>query len=416
MKSISKQDYFFDGILKEKYLDRGWLLIVFGIIPKNHTHDECQIKLDNNKLYVNINNEELEVEDYEIDEPLYNVNERLIVPKHLLRSLHTDVLTTYGILLANLLLIENPYQGAIDYINGEFKTNALDALAAEYLKKDTSTIEEHHKFENALVFIRALSHIVIVSASRKSITCDKRTVELKKKLLEEHKDNLTDATVVARIQDQIQAMDAEYLKYDPTVTFNSTKKNKISRLKIMGMVGAETDFIDEGKITIITNSLTEGITPKDIPSMANVVRGGSYNRGANTALGGASVKEVARVFQNMKIVDKTCDTKVGIFVPITPLNSGKFVGRYLVGKNNPLTKSELESHIGKTLEIRSTTYCTSEGSTFCRYCVGDVISNSGVGINALMMNCLSTFLSLFMAMMHGTQLSVCKYSYKDRIT
>jgi hypothetical protein len=166
----------------------------------------------------------------------------------------------------------------------------------------------------------------------------------------------------------------------------------------------------------MTSSLSEGWEAKDIPMLANTIRGGSYSRAVNTALGGAEVKVTGRAFQNYTVVKNDCQVKRGLKIHINKNNVNNFEGRYLVGKETPLTNEEVASHLNKVIEIRSPTYCLTEGTSICAKCMGDIIANSNVGIPGLMTGVTTKFLGLFMSLMHTSAMSTAEYDFTDRIT
>jgi hypothetical protein len=217
------------------------------------------------------------------------------------------------------------------------------------------------------------------------------------------------------MQNKLSVMNEQYLKDDPAERFYISAKSRGALLTVMGMVGGEQDFIDESKINVMTRSLHEGWTIDDIPAMANSIRAGSFNRGANTALGGYEVKIIARIFQNYTIFMGDCQTKMGASVKISAVNADVFSGRYFVN-GLAVDTNDLKTKIGKIVYIRSPGYCNSEGFTICSKCMGDTISNSTVRIPALMTGAIGSFLSLFLSLMHGQSLKTERYNYKERIT
>jgi hypothetical protein len=227
---------------------------------------------------------------------------------------------------------------------------------------------------------------------------------------------MDDPAAVSELQGKIKDLDAEYLKGDPSSKFFITNKAAMGRLRTMGMYGAEPDYHDESKISVITSSLSEGWKAEHIPMLANIIRGGSYARAVSTALGGAEVKVTGRAFQNYTIGKEDCMANRGLLVPINGISSKLYTGRYLVGSDIPLTEADVHKHMGRVIEIRSPVFCRSEGTTICYKCMGDVISNSNIGITGLMTGVTTNFLNLFMALVHTSALSTAPYNYKERIT
>lgn len=412
-----KQEYIIQSIKNNKHLQRGWLLSIFGILPPNAINLEVGYKLDGDMLYMALDNSDwVEIDDYIIGQPLVGRNELLDLPKDILPNITEGIKTSYGILIINSIVLLYPYGGLVPYINGEITPKALNNIAYNMLKTN-GTIEMHIRFENAVMAITALSQAGVPSASRKSITPNPLIPIRKAELLKEHADNLNDPTVVAGIQKELVKMDREYLKGDSSMGFFIKGKSmNMTRLRTMSMYGAEPDFYDESKISVINNSLTEGWTVEDLPILINSARGGSYSRSASTALGGDEVKVTTRVFQNYTLSDNDCHTKNGLIATINNDNYDKFIGRYLVGSETPLTIETCKLLIGKRVLMRSPAYCRTEGTTICKRCIGDIVANSEVGMTALTSTVTSAFLSMYMALTHTSELSLHRYSFKDRIT
>lgn len=429
---MNKLEYIILAINERRHLERGWLLSVFGILPKNtgdhiavdaidklnKFHNDIGIKVTDGVMVVRINNKEETITDFELGKPLYDRDQKINLKAHDLKCIKQDILTTYGLLIINSLLIEYPYEGIIPYLNEEITPKKLNKIAAEALKSDKVTVPMHLKFENAIAAINVLAQTAVPTASEKSITPNKKAIELRNELVEKYKGQMNDPAIIAEIQKQLVALDKEYLKGDPSERFFITGKAVTSRLRTKGMYGAEQDFVDESKFEVMVQSLSEGWRIENLPMMANAIRGGSFNRGANTALGGNEVKIAARVFQNYTIKIEDCHTKLGLSLLVNEDNYKSYEGRYLVGNIKPLTDDIMKTHIGKYVILRAPNHCLGDGTNgvFCKKCMGDLISNSGIGITALMTTVLSSFLSLFLALMHGSTLSVKEYDYINRIT
>jgi hypothetical protein len=415
---MTKKEYMQYSIKNNLYLQRSWLLSVFGILIDSidTANSDSSITFINNKVFVKIDDTTNEITDYVPGKPLYERNEKLELNSNDLKSIKEPLTTTYGILIINALLIEYPYEGIVDYINREITGKLINNVALQALVSNKVTMTMHLKFENAVSAMSILAHVGVPAASRKAITINPEVIKQKPLLLKEYKDRMDDPASVAELQAKLVALDVEYIKGDPAERFILSEKTRQSRLRTMTMIGAEQDFIDESKINVLEASLAEGWEVKDIPVIANTIRGGSYNRGVNTALGGTEVKISARSFQNYKVVRADCQTTNGLLAKINSDNYKQFIGRYPINKDKPLLEEDLVKLIDKTVVLRSPTYCVSEGTTMCYKCVGDTIANSGVGINGLIITLTSSFLNLFMALMHTQRLSSHRYNYLNRIT
>ena len=416
-----KRDYFIYSIKNNLYLARAWNLCVFGILPST-THDKHMelhgVSTKDGQMHFLNASKELElIEDYVPNKQLFDRDELFTIHPHEFKCVKEETRTTYGLAILNAFLIEYPYDGKVPYHNDIFNKGIANGIAYKALISKIVTVEEHIKFENAACMISCLAQTAIPSASEKSITPNPLVKATKQKLLEEYKNNLHDPAIVTELQNKIIAMDNEYLSGDPSERFFYQDKAAQARLRLHGMVGAEQDFYDEAKISVMTNSLNEGWQVGDLVTMNNTIRRGSIDRSNNTALGGAEVKITGRIFQNYSVVKSVCNTTRGAHVNINEDNYKTFLGRYLLGKeNDPLTIDHLKSKIGHMLIIRSPAYCSSDGTTICYKCMGDTVTNSEVGLTSLVNMITSTLMSVFMASMHTSKMMVREYDYESRIS
>jgi hypothetical protein len=188
-------------------------------------------------------------------------------------------------------------------------------------------------------------------------------------------------------------------------------------MKTMGMYGAEPDYYDESKLSLMTTSLTEGWGKDNMELLINNLRGGSFSRGKETALGGESTKITSRIFQNYHIDVDDCNTTMGLITKINDVNYKNYVGRYVVGSDKPLTIEELKAmrDSGKTIKLRSPAWCSYPGTSFCKRCFGHGVADNGLGLNSQAIIATSAMMYISMKAMHSRQLSVGKYNFKDRI-
>lgn len=415
-----KFDYFIYAIKNNLYLHRAWLLSSFGILPDNESNDFFEIK--NKKLKVKISNNGIityeDIIDFKYGQPLFHKDERCTIPNNIISFIEGKQESTYGIFIINCLMLWYPYQGKAKYINGKITDKVLNKTAYDLLKNNVVSVEEHKKFEDAANMISCLAQVSVPSATRKAITPNPKVKAFKEKLLKENRDKLSDPAVIADIQKQIVDMDKEYLKGDVSLGFFIKDKNfNVTRLKLMGMYGAEPDFYDGTKLSLMETSLTEGWSKDNMQMLVNNLRSGSYGRGKETALGGESTKVTSRIFQNYRIESDDCLTKLGMDIKITDKNYKLFIGRYEVGSKDPLTSKDLEAYAKKNtvITLRSPAFCASPNTTYCKKCMGEQVLESGLGINSQCIIVTSTFMSVAMSSVHSRALTISRYDYKNLI-
>ncbi len=168
----------------------------------------------------------------------------------------------------------------------------------------------------------------------------------------------------------------------------------------------------------IQNSLSEGITIKSLPSIANEIRKGSYERGVETAKGGTETKFIMRAFQDAAIVADDCGTHRTITVDCRSGFPGPkdFIGRCVQhnGKDVFVTDENCKELIeGKVIKLYSPMTCAIPGN-FCYKCCGQKTKDLHVkllGIQAIKIT--SGFMMISMKNMHGTALEIRKNKLED---
>lgn len=413
---MDKRQYFIHSAKEEFYLSRAWLFACFAIIKKTtRVDDDEDLLIEDGRMFVVVDEETVPITDWVLGQPLFGVDERVTFNPGDLPNVKEKVETTYGIAVMNLLLFVYAYGDKVPYLNGEMTPGMVNDIAYKRLK-ETKDVDAHLRFENGGKMIEVFSNFSVPTLSPKTIQPPEKILERRDALLEKHKDQLDDPVVVANIQKELAGMLRDYLKDDPSGRFFLKGKHyDVSLLRTFVMYGSEPDFYDESKISVMKPSLIEGWEKENIPMLINVARGGSHARGASTALGGAEVKLSTRIFQNYDVTEEDCGTTDYLPILIHTTNKGKYIGRYVVGRKTPLTESDLNNAVGTSIKLRSPTACKTNGTKFCRTCMGDVVSKSGVSLNGHTTTAISELMLLFMSMMHTTALSLNRFDYKRHI-
>ena len=423
-----KKDAFFIYLANNGYLKyRAILLALFGVIEKNKTiivteprdikNDTdtslCTITEDSGLTFI-FKDSSVKIDWYVPGEPLYTNKGTLTLNANDIPNVSEKVVTTYGRVLANqLLLLENDIRH-IKFVNGNWINDKIIKRVMEKIAKDDSiTSEQAHDFVNAIQFVSSLTQLFVPSASEKALTTDPRIAAKKKELLEKYKDKLDDPAIISKIEQELVAMDRAWLKGDISEGFYKSGKDfNVSRKRMFIMHGGEKSFIDDSKIDMIKFSLNEGWDLEELPKVANSLRDGSYGRGAATAMGGERVKKFQQAFQNSRISLTDCGSKRGGMFVITEDNKKDFIGRTNM-KDELLTEDSLNKFIGKTLEIRSPLYCLGDKTDYCEVCSGIKMGESPNIVNTLTAAVGSVFMLIEMKSTHGKELLTANFSLKN---
>jgi hypothetical protein len=369
------------------------------------------------------------------DKPLFRWRERFdLAPGELPNYSGSDTLiTTYGNVLINHLCLVIPFGSEIPFQSGVINIKKIEAMIEERLADDpdhddppppgTLYVRQRVQFCDHMLSLVGYNAGTVQSVTRKSLSGPPGWKERRAQLLEQYKDQLTDPAIIAKIGDEYEKMDREWLAGDPSLEFYSVHGKYFSKVrkKLFGMFGGEAPFSDAVVMTLIERSLEEGIDPEDLPLMINSLREGTFNRGAQTQLGGESTKTIYRMVGTSRIVEEDCGVRYGVPFNVTELNHKDFIKYYAIveGKDILLTDTSIKPFVGKTVEIRSPLTCQSGksdgGRNVCERCSGLDLSEIKDGIPATAAQIGGRFLSAFLAAMHGKSLSTHELDLKLRI-
>ena len=324
------------------------------------------------------------------------------------------ITTTVGRYLLNQLLLVEPFGTTFPYQNDVFTKIIpdIESKIATGMIDGTISVDSYKKYVNNLFYIGHFTELCVPTYSHKSLSTHPEVKAVKKRLLEEHKDELSDPKVISDIENTLIQMDKEYLKDDSSMRFYQPLGDKpfnISRKKMYLTVGGVEEFTKgAGTYEFIKNSLSEGMTPEAIPPMANETRKGSFNRGDQTKLGGALTKMVIRVLQDLIAVDADCHTTQGIHVDTSKFPISRYIWSYVWDKDKwTLLTKENVSQFNKGIQIvRSPLYCKCK-TGLCKMCLGEMYSKLDKKHLALeAVDVTSTFTTDALKSMHGTKISM----------
>lgn len=427
---MHKNIFFVQALKNGAYIKNHWIFSCFSLTYENENkwkEDPYPYRVVQNPLgffYVNPENtsELIKLEGYVNGSPLFTFKDRVELKSGDIENLDTDIITTVGNALFNKMCLVNAFGSKIKYVNKRVSVAELEDVIAPLLQntpgKDEERqdkylyVDEYLKFVDSVFHLTNFSQLCVWGATRKVITPPPGIKEFKQGLIEKYRDNLNSSTTIAKIDRELVEFDAEYLKGDPGLNFLlSDKSRKIVRKKKYLFYGAEPGLDDSVKLIPIINSLNEGWDIARFPEMNNALRAGSFNRGAQTELGGEAVKWLLRASSNIVITKDDCGSRVGKPMEVTANNHRKLVDFSIVtqeGSKLIEPEDDTSQYIGKKLMVRSPMYCNLSVTDYCSTCVGKKLAKNPTGLSMTISEYGSSFLSLFMAAAHAKQLSLQK--------
>lgn len=447
---MNKREFYLKALAADAYLITAWNIACFSLVAegpddwKKRPYPYRLVQLPNAHYFVNPDNttELVLIEDSVPGQPLFARNELIQLQIGDLPNVFQGCNTTYGNVFANQLMLVRPFGAKIPFMTGRMSTKKIERIIEERLmerpadfegsqaqadEKDLQKVltapiyvDEYLKFCDGAFSIVAYTQLFTPADSRKTITAPPGLIELRKQLIAKYKGQLHDRAVVAEIAEQLQKLDAEYLKGDRSGEdfLTSDKSKKIVRSRLFLMYGAETGIEEKVDVDLIENSLTEGWDVTKFPSMNNALRAGSFNRGKQTELGGEAVKDLFRASGNLKISSPDCGSTVGLPSFFKENEADRVIGFSAIEESGGITKITREnvgSYLGKAIRLRSPMTCKNSHTDYCAVCLGDRLANNPTGLSMAVADYGSAFLAIYMSAAHSKGIQVAKLNVKDQL-
>lgn len=435
---MHKLEFFLKALKAKAYLNKSWMISAFAVIHedkdqwKTNPYPYRITQTPSGAFFIDPENSMglTKIDGYSIGSPIFTFKDRIELKAEDVANLKEDIVSTLGNVLFNQICLVYGFGDKIPFVNKKVSTQELENYIASKLEdtpKDESErnssklyVDEYLRFVNGLFDLTNFSQLCIWGATEKVITAPPGIEAYKRKLVEENKDRLNDSSVIAKIDKALVEYDAAYLKGDPGENFLlSNKSRAIVRKKKYLMYGAEPGLDDSVKLDPITNSLEEGWDISKFPAMNNALRAGSFNRGAQTELGGESVKWLLRASSNIMITVDDCGSTVGKPLMVNETNHKKLIDFTIMLENQQkliTEEDDTKQYIGKYLMVRSPMYCKLDKTDYCKVCVGKKLAQNPTGLSMTISEYGSAFLGIFMSAAHAKQLQLQKMNLKTVLT
>ena len=418
---MNKFEYFKLACKEKLFEQRRWVFSAFTVQqegPQEWMKDPYFgriVQTPSGSFFVNQQKELEPLENTLASKPVFHLMEGIALDKKEFDNVNEPMTVSLGNLIFNLCAIIPAFGDKVPFVRGNIEISKLEGHIAKRLKSTPKPgekrepeflyVDEYLRFCDSFSYLTEFTQICTVALTPKAITQAPGTIELRNKLVKEHEGHLDDPLVVAKIEAELLKHDAEYLKGDPSESFLITKKSRgTARKKLFLDYGADAGLTKTFKVDMIQKSLSEGWDVSKMPTMINALRAGSFDRGAETQLGGEAVKWLYRASSNVNILDKDCGSRLGLAITVDEHNKKKLIDmRIITESSSRVIKNEEEAstYLGKRLMIRSPMYCKLEKTDYCRYCVGEKLgANPNSGATAIS-KLGSTFLALSLSSFHA---------------
>lgn len=405
---INVNEYFRYAIKAELLTNLKFYYTVMTIPLQNSNE---YFKIDNKRYFVKLDKGYEEVSGKTTDEPLLAIGDPITLFNADLPNIETSVDTTVGKAIINYVTLVYNFKGKIPYVNKNMiSCSTLEDLVCDALKKDVVTVQEYINFVDSCSMLQALSRITTVSATEKTMTPPPGIIEFKNNLIKKYdklygKSWVKDMVRVIEFQDELKKVDDEYMADDPTngiITSGKVKNN--ARVKQYLSFGTDAGFSEGSDITpdLVFNSLLEGY-PADIKQLTTIYnssRAGSFSRGNETKNGGVAAKNLLRATASLVIEPGDCGSKILKELHVTKDTAEALIGRTIL-VNGKLEKIDNPNkYIGKVVQLRSPMYCKRTNGHICGVCAGDNLLNYRKGVTILATDISSVLMKNSLKKMH----------------
>lgn len=436
------REVFIRGINSPALHKRHWVMSLFSETSDSRATDPYDYQVRRSETQVEVFDPEVgdfvAVEDGVPGEPLLHFRQPLtITAGEVLNYTKTAPLATvYGTAFINQLLLGDVFGDEFPYVAGNGEYFDLDTVTKQLEPKlvddpaDPTTprepgkvyVRDYTTFCDRALSLVAYNNIAVRSVTPKSMLGHPMAQQLRNELMAKFAGQLSDPAVIARIGSELEALDREWLKDDPSMDFYLNKKyfNDI-RSRLYYMFGGEDPFGDGTAVTFIPKSLSEGIDIDQLPVLINSIREGSYNRGRMTQLGGETTKTIYRMLGTTRVAIDDCETTLTNPMYIPPKELKHYVGFWIkdsAGNDVVLTNDNIDAYAGKTVAMRDPGFCKADGPNgrnVCRKCIGEVNAEIENGIPSTSAQFGGRLLTIFLKSMHSSSLTTARYDKDLRI-
>jgi hypothetical protein len=329
-----------------------------------------------------------------VEAPFSHMDDRFTLPDDFHPILKGKGLeTTFGLLLFNVILFWEPFQGIAPYVNKGFTKKVIEGLLASVMvdnPKEGETVPEGKvavrdclKFTENCYFLEGLGAHFVKPGGIDTLTVSPAILKRKKELMEIHKHELSDPVVFTSIAEELVEMDRKEMMSGPSKNFFINDKFIHTARKRMFIVfGIEQG--PDGNWVPLANSLDDGIDPEEIVTYVNTAVAGAYSRSMATGEGGSQVKEVLRLIGRSKVAGTDCESVVGEPIVLTKKDARNWIGGYHVVNKKAVLIEEgmLDGLMNKPIFVRVPQFCVTIDGDWCKTCLGEGLGMYGSRLSA----------------------------------
>lgn len=419
---MKKLDYLKLAIGWKAFYKKAWMISVFAVTREKegaYVADPYPGRIIRDQFglsFVMTDGSIVKIEDSKPNEPLFKMEDRLVIDHTWASNCSKSVETSIGTLLANHICLIACFKNKIPYMVGKVSIPQIETIIVDRFASnppegqprsdDLIYVDEYMLLGKSIEFLKTLLQLCAYAATPKGLVPPTGLAEKKKELAIKYAGQLTDPVKLSQYEGELLKFDDDFLKDDPSYgKFTKGKIQHTARKKLFLSVGAEQGFTDTNKVVPITESLVDGWSqdPEKFTSMMNGLRSGSYSRGSETIKGGVAAKYMLRAANNFRIVDINCGSKLGLDRLYNKDNVYNLVGRTLIfGVKQIHVEKDTDTgnYLNNVLWVRSPMFCKLAGDNICKVCAGDNLARYSTGVTIPLTEISAILLSASLKAMH----------------
>lgn len=421
---MTPHELFVRGCLADRWKWRAWRISLFSVsrLPTDHELEPYDVDYRSDGVYWYTPEQSWEkLEGIPSTDPILDNRGLATFEVGDLPNHDSKMETTYGRALFNYMVVHYAFGKKLPFQHkvtaGDLVKQFINRVVDEPEREEDRAPDKFYpsevsRFVKAMFELTSLCPYITPTGSTKSLTTHPEMAKRRDELIEKYKDQLNDQSVIAKIQDELVALDKEWLKDDDAAGFYlSGKDYSVKRKKMFVMSGVESAFREDGGFTFVSKSLNEGWDMKHLPELYNSTREGSLDRGLNTAKGGEKVTLLQRMFQSLRVIKGDCGTKrVHKFI-LTKDNWKPYQNMNVVvgSTTERLTEESAERHFNKVVGLRRPILCQQPDDDYCSACAVEALARDPSAAAAEISELGSGIMLAYMSSMHGIELAVAEY-------
>jgi hypothetical protein len=363
---------------------------------------------------------------YSLKEPMFYPYEEIKLKKGQIENLDSDIVSTVGIYIFNLLFLVYPFGNIIPYINETINTSGLVKInnrLCDLLLMDKITSEQYSHYQEQIIWFNNFTEILIPGVTPSLLAVPDIIKQELKRLIKENDEAIKKGDIITYVNNVekpiLKFAEEWYKKNEPDAwrlyglggkpSFKNNFKNMFLE------VGPIKDIVT-GKYKISVKNFSDGIPPEEYSEYANSAVAGSFSRGVATQWAGAKTKEFSTAFESLIIEPGTdCHSSKVIKIKITKENLQDMKWRWITeegGKEILLTPDNITDYLGKIVNCRTSLYCRSDN--LCEKCSADLYRRLGVDKAGLSLSKMtSIFLNKLLKIMHDSTVDTITFDPFD---